>query len=40
VLSGDEVEAGLYEVEGLVEADSPGLRLHGVQFTPIPPTPS
>jgi AhpC/TSA family len=40
VLSGDEVEPGLYEVEGLVEADSPGLRLHGVQFTPIPPTPS
>jgi hypothetical protein len=40
VLSGDEVEAGLYEVEGLVEADSPGLRLHGIQFTPIPPAPS
>lgn len=40
VLSGDEVEPGLYEVEGVVEADSPGLRLHGVQFTPIPPAPS
>jgi hypothetical protein len=40
VLSGDEVEPGLYEVEGVVEAESPGLRLHGVQFTPIPPTPS
>jgi hypothetical protein len=40
VLSGAEVEPGLYEVEGVVEADSPGLRLHGVQFTPIPPTPS
>jgi hypothetical protein len=40
VLSGDEVESGLYEVDGVVEADSPGLRLHGVQFTPIPPTPS
>jgi hypothetical protein len=40
VLSGGEVEPGLYEVEGVVEADSPGLRLHGVQFTPIPPAPS
>jgi hypothetical protein len=40
VLSGAEVEPGLYEVEGIVEADSPGLRLHGVQFTPIPPAPS
>jgi AhpC/TSA family len=40
VLSGDEVEPGLYEVEGVVEADSPGLRLHGLQFTPIPPAPS
>jgi hypothetical protein len=40
VLSGGGVEAGLYEVEGIVEADSPGLRLHGVQFTPVPPAPS
>jgi hypothetical protein len=41
VLSGDEVEPGLYEVEGgVVEAGSPGLRLHGVQFTPVPPAPS
>jgi AhpC/TSA family len=30
-------EPGLYEVEGTVEAESPGLRLHGVQFTPVPP---
>ena len=37
VLSGDEVEPGLYESGGTVEADSPGLRLHGVQFTPNPP---
>jgi hypothetical protein len=37
VLSGADVEPGLYEAEGVVEADSPGLRLHGVQFTPIPP---
>ena len=34
------VEPGLYEVEGTVEAESPGLRLHGVQFTPVPPAPS
>jgi hypothetical protein len=34
VLSGS-VEPGLYEVkDGRVEAESPGLRLHGVQFTP------
>src|SRR5215212_11298308 len=30
-------EPGLYEVDGPVEAESPGLRLHGVQFTPVPP---
>jgi hypothetical protein len=40
VLSGAEIEPGLHEVNGVVEADSPGLRLHGVQFTPIPPAPS
>jgi hypothetical protein len=40
VLSGDDVEPGLYEVDGVVEAESPGLRLHGVQFTPLPPAPS
>ena len=39
-LSGGDVEPGLYEVEGTVEAESPGLRLHGVQFTPVPPAPS
>jgi hypothetical protein len=34
VLSGS-VEPGLYEVkDGRVEAESPGLRLHAVQFTP------
>ncbi|HXD59157.1 MAG TPA: hypothetical protein VN606_14620 [Thermoleophilaceae bacterium] len=38
VLSGDRVEPGLYEVpDGVVSAESPGLRLHGFQFTPIPP---
>jgi hypothetical protein len=39
-LSAGGVEPGLYEVEGTVEAESPGLRLHGVQFTPVPPAPS
>ena len=37
VLSGADVEPGLYEMDGTVEAESPGLRLHGVQFTPVPP---
>jgi hypothetical protein len=37
VLSGAGVEPGLYEVDGRVEAESPGLRLHAVQFTPLPP---
>jgi hypothetical protein len=40
VLSGAEVEPGLYESDGVVEAESPGLRLHGVQFTPALPKPS
>jgi hypothetical protein len=39
-LSGAGIEPGLYEVDGTVEAESPGLRLHGVQFTPVPPAPS
>ncbi|HZG50099.1 MAG TPA: hypothetical protein VEY90_11310 [Thermoleophilaceae bacterium] len=38
VLSGAGLEPGLYESDGAVEAESPGLRLHGVQFTPIPPS--
>jgi hypothetical protein len=37
VLSGDDVEPGLYETDGTVMAESPGLRLHGFQFTPKPP---
>jgi hypothetical protein len=40
VLSGAGVEPGLYESDGTIEAESPGLRLHGVQFTPLPPAPS
>ncbi len=38
VLSGGAREPGLYESDGTVEADTPGVRLHGVQFTPIPPS--
>jgi len=38
VLSGADREPGLYEVDGRVVADDPGLRLHGVQFTPAPPS--
>ena len=38
VLSGADREPGLYETDGTVVADSPGLRLHGVQFTPLPPS--
>src|SRR3954468_10191280 len=37
VLSGGEIEPGLYEMDGTVVAESPGTRLHGVQFTPSPP---
>jgi hypothetical protein len=37
VLSGDDREPGLYETDGSVVAGSPGLRLHGVQFTPLAP---
>ena len=40
VLSGADREPGVYEVDGAVVAESPGLRLHGVQFTPLPPAPS
>ena len=37
VLSG-AVFPGIYETGGEVVADSPGLRLHGFQFTPAPPS--
>jgi hypothetical protein len=38
VLSGAGVdEPGLYESDGTVVAADPGLRLHGFQFTPLPP---
>ena len=32
----DWVEPGLYETDGTVVADEPGLRVHGFQFTPDP----
>jgi hypothetical protein len=38
VLSGDGVEPGLHETDGTVVAGSPGMRLHGFQFTPLPPS--
>jgi hypothetical protein len=36
VLSGS-VEPGLHRTDGTVVADAAGLRLHGFQFTPLPP---
>ena len=40
VLSGTGIELpGLFESGGEVVAESPGLRLHGFQFTPAPPEP-
>jgi hypothetical protein len=38
VLSGADVEPGVYETDGTVISQSPGLRLHGFQFTPKPPS--
>jgi hypothetical protein len=38
VLSGGGVEPGLHETDGTVVAESPGLRVHGFQFTPKPPS--
>jgi hypothetical protein len=37
VLSGADVEPGLHQTDGTVVAESPGLRVHGFQFTPAPP---
>jgi AhpC/TSA family len=38
VVSGDEVEPGLHELDGdTFVAPGPGVRLHGFQFTPLPP---
>jgi hypothetical protein len=36
VLSGT-VEPGLHATDGTVVAEAPGLRLHGFQFTTLPP---
>jgi hypothetical protein len=38
VLSQGGLEPGLYETDGTVVADEAGLRLHGFQFTPKPPS--
>ena len=40
VLSGAGRDPGLYESGGTVVADEAGMRLHGFQFTPLPPSPS
>ena len=37
VLSGADLEPGIYETEGRVVAETPGVRLHGYQFTPLAP---
>ena len=37
VLSGGDLEPGLYETDGTVVAEEAGLRLHGFQFEPLPP---
>jgi hypothetical protein len=37
VLSGSVAAAGLQATDGTVVAEAPGLRLHGFQFTPLPP---
>jgi hypothetical protein len=40
VLSEGGLEPGLYETDGTVVAESPGVRLHGFQFTPKRPLPA
>jgi hypothetical protein len=37
VLSGADLEPGVYESDGRVVADTPGVRLHGFQFLPRAP---
>jgi len=37
VLSGGDLEPGLYETDGTVVAAEAGLRLHAFQFEPLPP---
>jgi hypothetical protein len=37
VLSGADIEPGVYETDGTVVAETPGLRLHGFQFLPRMP---
>jgi AhpC/TSA family protein len=38
VLSGADLEPGVYESDGQVVAETPGVRLHGFQFLPRAPT--
>lgn len=41
VLSGGGVaHPGLHRTDGTVVAEHPGVRLHGFQFTPVPPAPA
>lgn len=44
VLSGGSLDPGLYETDGTVVAENPGVRVHGFQFVPAtpsgPPAPS
>jgi hypothetical protein len=40
VLSGADLEPGVYESDGRVVADTPGVRLHGFQFLPRTPAPA
>jgi hypothetical protein len=40
VLSGADLEPGTYESDGRVVAETPGVRLHGFQFLPRPPSPA
>jgi hypothetical protein len=37
VLSGADLRAGVYETDGRVVAETPGVRLHGFQFVPRAP---
>ena len=38
VLSGADLEPGVYETDGTVVAETPGVRLHGFQFLPRMPS--
>ena len=40
VLSGGDLDPGVYETDGRVVAETPGVRLHGFQFLPRAPEPA